>query len=41
MWNGPRNIPYELTACIIVEFNESNFSEENKWRTDLHKKNSF
>ena len=36
--NGPRNIPYELPACIIVEFKESNFSEEDKWRTDLHKK---
>ena len=36
--NGPRNIPYELPACIIVEFKESNFSDENKWRTDVHKK---
>ena len=39
--NGPRNIPYELPACIIVEFKESNFSEENKWRTDVHKKTHF
>ena len=38
--NGPRHIPYELPACIIVEFKESNFSEENKCRTDLQK-NSF
>ena len=34
----PRHIPYELPTCIIVEFKESNFSEENKWRTDLHRK---
>ena len=39
--NGPRNIPYELPACIIVEFKESNILGENKWRTYLHKKNSF
>ena len=29
--NGPRHIPYELLACIIVEFKESNFSETRKW----------
>ena len=28
--NGLRHIPYELPACVIVEFNESNFSEKNK-----------
>ena len=39
--NGPRYIPYELPVCVIVEFKESNFSEENKWRTALHKKKSF
>ena len=35
--NGSRHIPYELSVCVIVEFKESNFSEETKWRTDLHK----
>ena len=39
--NGPRHIPYKLLACVIVEFKESNFSEEIKWRTDLHQKKSF
>ena len=28
--NGPRHIPCELPACVIVEFKESNFSEETK-----------
>ena len=36
--NGSRHIPYELPVCVIIEFKESNFSEETKWRTDLHKK---
>ena len=35
--DGPRHIPYELPVCVIVEFKESNFSEETKWRTDLEK----
>ena len=35
---GPRNIPYEHPACLIVEFKESDFSEEIKLRTDLHQK---
>ena len=29
--DGPRHIPYELPACVIVEFKESNFSEETRW----------
>ena len=33
----PRHIPYELPACVIVEFKESEFSKETKWRTDLEK----
>ena len=36
----PRHIPYELPVCVIVEFKESTFVEETKWRTDLNK-NSF
>ena len=35
--DGLRHIPYELRACVIVEFKESNFSEETKWQTDLEK----
>ena len=37
--NGPRYIPYELPACVVIELKESKFSEETKWRPDLHKKN--
>ena len=33
--DGPRHILYELPACVIVEFKDSNFSEETKWRTNL------
>ena len=25
--NGPRHIPYELPACVIVEFKDSTFAE--------------
>ena len=35
--DGPRHIPYGLPVCVIVEFKESIFSEETKWRTDLEK----
>ena len=35
-----RHIPYELPVCVIVEFKESTFAEETKWRTNLNK-NSF
>ena len=36
--NGPRYIPYELPVCVVIELKESKFSEETKWRTNLHKK---
>ena len=36
--DGPRHIPYELPAYVIVEFKESNVSEKNRWRTDLDNK---
>ena len=36
--NGPRNIPYELPTCIIVEFKQSIFAVETKWRTNVDKK---
>ena len=39
--DGPRNIPYELSACAIFELKESTFAEETKWRTDLDKNNLF
>ena len=29
--DGPRHIPYELPACVIVEFKESTFAEGTKW----------
>ena len=35
--DGPRYIPYELPTYVIIEFKESNFSEKNKWLTDLGK----
>ena len=35
--DGPRHIPYELPAYVIVGFKESNGSEETRWRTDLEK----
>ena len=35
--DGPRHIPYQLPACVIAEFKESNFSEDTKWRTEKHK----
>ena len=28
--DGPRHIPYELPACVIVVLKESNFSEDTK-----------
>ena len=31
----PRHIPYELPACVIIEFKESNISDETESRTDL------
>ena len=37
----PRDILYELPACVIVELKESTFAEGTKWRTDLDQKNSF
>ena len=36
--DGPRHIPYELPACVIVEFKESTFAEGTKWQTNLEKK---
>ena len=33
--DGPRHIPYELPACVIIEFKAIIFSEETKWQTDL------
>ena len=39
--DGPRHIPYELPACVIVEFKDISFAEGTKWWTDLDKKNSF
>ena len=38
--DGSRHIPYELPACVNVEFKESTFAEGTKWRTDIDK-NSF
>ena len=34
----PRHIPYELPTCIIVEFQQSTFAVETKWRTNVDKK---
>ena len=36
--DGPRHIPYELPACVIVEFKENTSAEGTKWRTDLDQK---
>ena len=37
--NGPRHMPYGLPVCVIIEFKESTFAEETKWRTTLDKTN--
>ena len=39
--NGPRYIPYELPACIIVKFKESNFLKKTNGELIYTKKNSF
>ena len=33
--NGPRQIPYQLPTCVIVDFKECTVDEEFKWRDDL------
>ena len=33
--NGPRQIPYQLPTCVIVDFKECSVDEEFKWRDDL------
>ena len=33
--NGPRQIPYQLPTCVIVDFNECVVDEEFKWRNEL------
>ena len=36
--DGPRHIPYEPPACVIVDFKESTFAEGTKSQTDLDPK---
>ena len=33
----PRQMPYELPVCVIIEFKENTFAEDTRWRTDLDK----
>ena len=33
--NGPRQIPYQLPTCVIVNFKECTVDEGFKWRDDL------
>ena len=33
--NGPRQIPYQLPTCVIVDFKECTVDEEFKWHDDL------
>ena len=33
--NGPRQIPYQVPTCVIVDFNMCIVDEEFKWRNEL------